>query len=121
MILVTFYDFIQQWEMRRQIVTGKQSYLQTMTELELRILFVQSACLTVSLRPSTYFSRYSYHLSSVFVMLISASGNYWIFSSGMKIRDGFLGTDNQNHLLEDGKKRLPHIGKDLEKEVGMGM
>ncbi|KAJ4843459.1 hypothetical protein Tsubulata_006785, partial [Turnera subulata] len=32
----------QQWEMRGQIVTGKQNYPQIMTELELRISFVQS-------------------------------------------------------------------------------
>lgn len=35
--------------MRRQIVTGKLSCLQTMTELELRISFVQSMCLGLAL------------------------------------------------------------------------
>ena len=33
---------LQQWEMRNQIATGKQSCLLIMIELELRILFVQS-------------------------------------------------------------------------------
>lgn len=33
---------LQRWEMRKQIVTGKQNYLQIMIESGLRISFVRS-------------------------------------------------------------------------------
>lgn len=36
----------------------------------------------------------------------------------MKRRDGFLGMESQNHLLESRKTRLLCTGRDLGKEVG---
>ena len=47
--------------------------------------------------------------------------NSWIITSGMKIRDGFLKMANQNHLLEDARRMLPPIGRDLWKAVGTGI
>lgn len=70
--LPTEFDFIfsmQQWEMRRQIVTGKQSYHQIMTELELRILFVQSMCVRASPR-NLYLSWYHFSALLFCVMLL---------------------------------------------------
>lgn len=39
----------------------------------------------------------------------------------MKIRDGSQRMENQIHLLEDARKLLPHIGRDLWKAVDKGI
>lgn len=39
----------------------------------------------------------------------------------MKIRDGLQRMENHNHLLEDARKSLPHIGRDLWKAVDKGI
>lgn len=40
---------------------------------------------------------------------------------GMKTRDGFLRMENQDHLLEYGKKSLLCMCRGLGKEVGQGI
>lgn len=105
--------------MRRQIVTGKLSCLQTMTELELRISFVQSMCLglalwTFPLCINTVLSKAFHYLFIVTFSLLLLP----VFT-GTRRSDGFLGMDKQNHLLEGWRRRLLFIGRDLGKRVGM--
>lgn len=111
--------FIQLWEMRRQIVTGKLSCLQTMTELELRISFVQSMCLglalwTFPLCINTVLSKAFHYLFIVTFSLLLLP----VFT-GTRRSDGFLEMDKQIHLLEGWRRRLLFIGRDLGKRVGM--